>query len=537
MRGFRPLEAPRRALRLATGTVAAFLAACSGDGNAPSSAGPTQSDTSPLPSGVRLSSSSPVFDANCGRNEAGTLYVGAEVEPHLAINPARPSNLIASWQQDRWSNGASRGVVVAASQDGGGTWTTRTPPFSRCAGGDFERASDPWISIGPTGIAYQMVLSVTGSVFGAGSSSAMLGSRSTDGGLNWSAPQTLIQDTAPYFNDKNSLAADPFDERFVYAAWDRLEQNNGGPAYFARSSDAGVSWEAARAVHDPGRTAQIIGAELVVVPGGDLLYFFTQFDGLGGQVQTSVNFIRSRNRGDTWDPPFTLGRSLPVGTRDPETAAVVRDGASLMHVATGGGLIAATWQDGRFSNGARDGVAFSMSRDLGRTWTAPVQINGATSAGAFTPQVQISMDGLISVGYFDLRANTPDPSTLLANYWMTRSTDGITWTEVPIAGPFNLSSAANAGGLFVGDYVGLVAAGPSALSLLSLATNDPNNRSDIFFKVSSLLRSASGASPRSYRAPSAPERISADLARASSENAIRELGEKLTIRPPGRVRR
>lgn len=522
-----------RILRLAGGALAFFAISSCGGGAAPGPSAAPQT-TATTNAGIRVSAVDAAFDSTCGRNETGTVFVGAEVEPHLALNPARPSNLIATWQQDRWSNGGARGLVTAASQDGGATWARRALPFSRCAGGPFERASDPWITIGPTGIAQMMSLSITGSVFAPGSSSAMQVARSVDGGVSWSAPLTLIQDAAPFFNDKNSMTADPFDANFIYAAWDRLEQNAGGPAYFARSTDTGVTWGAAQAIHDPGPTSQIIGAEVVVSAEGEVLYFFTQIDAVGNQNQSSVVFLRSSDRGRTWATPFTIGRSLPVGTRDPDTGAQVRDGALLMHAAAGPGVIVVTWQDARFSGGARDGIAFSQSRDGGRTWSEPAQINGAPNFAAFTPQPQVANDGTISVGYFDLRGNTSDPATLPAQYWLTRSTDGRNWTETRIAGPFDLSKAPMAPGAFVGDYVGLVAAGSSVLSLLPVAGDDANNRTDIYFAATSIARaSGDGALQlRGYSAIAAPKAApAAGFMQAVTDQIARSLGNKMTIRP------
>lgn len=516
-----------------------LVVAAPGCGSGSSGSAPTTATaTTTTTNGVKVSANEAVYNADCGRNETGTLFANAEVEPHLALNPARASNLIAAWQQDRWSNGGARGLVAASSNDAGATWTRRTLPFARCSGGPFERASDPWVTIGPTGVVQMMALAITGELFTPGSSNAMLVVRSTDGGLTWSAPQTLIQDTGPFLNDKNSMTADPYDARYVYGGWDRLEQNNGGPAYFVRSADSGLTWESPRIVHDPGPTGQIIGAEIVVTTEGDLLYFFTGFQMVGTQNQASVVFVRSRDRGLTWSAPVVVSRLLPVGTRDPETGVAVRDGASLMHAAAGPGVVVVTWQDARFSNGARDGIAFSQSRDGGVTWSGPVQINGAPAAGAFTAQPQVSADGLISVGYFDLRANTPDPATLPAQYWMARSADGRTWTEARIAGPFNLANAPNAGGSFVGDYVGLVTAGSSALSLLAISGDDVNNRTDVFFSIATLARAATAGEPMpadGYRAIDAPRRpISEELVEKTSAEIARDLGPKLTMRPPSR---
>src|SRR5215203_6276220 len=73
---------------------------------------------------VQVSGASP-FDANCGlAGQSGTNYPNSEVEPYVEVNPANGANLIGAWQQDRWSNGGSRGNVVGASLENGepGSW-------------------------------------------------------------------------------------------------------------------------------------------------------------------------------------------------------------------------------------------------------------------------------------------------------------------------------------------------------------------------------------------------------------------------------
>ncbi len=160
----------------------------------------------------------------------GTNYVNAEVEPFVAVDPASPSHLIAVFQQDRWSNGGARGLVTAVSADGGSTWTEpKRPTFSTCAGGTaanggaHDRSSDPWVSIGPDGRAYQVSLSVSA----AQTISAILASTSTDGGTTWSGTATIQRDNSPdhfVFNDKESVTADPFKAGTAYVAWDPSRQ-------------------------------------------------------------------------------------------------------------------------------------------------------------------------------------------------------------------------------------------------------------------------------------------------------------------------
>ena len=100
-----PDHYPMRAMLAA----ALLLAACSG-GESNISA-PTGTGTPPNPSvpSSGLVSETSNFSPNCaGVTNTGTLYANAEVEPHIAINPVNPNNLIATWQQDRWSNGGVR---------------------------------------------------------------------------------------------------------------------------------------------------------------------------------------------------------------------------------------------------------------------------------------------------------------------------------------------------------------------------------------------------------------------------------------------
>lgn len=112
---------------------------------------------------------------------------------------------------------------------------------SAANGGDFDRATDPRTAFALDGSAYQLALTLTGTTFGAGSQTALLVSRSNNGGATWGATTTLIRDGAGFFNDKGSITADSRDARFVYATWDRLVAAGGGPTMFARSIDNGLS--------------------------------------------------------------------------------------------------------------------------------------------------------------------------------------------------------------------------------------------------------------------------------------------------------
>jgi hypothetical protein len=145
------------------------------------------------------------------------------------------------------------------------------------------------------------------------------------------------------------------------------------------------------------------------------------------------------------------------------------------------GTLYASWQDARFTNGGHDAIALSRSTDGGLTWSAPVRVNANPAVPAFTPTLAVLPTGAVGVLYYDLRqAGTATYQP--AEVWLATSTDATAWTEARLAGAFDLLDAPNAGGLFLGDYNGLVGSGSTFLALYSRVTGagDLQNRTDVF---------------------------------------------------------
>lgn len=461
---------------------------------------------------IAVSAASP-FANDCGI-AFGTLYRGAEVEPSLAVNPRDSRHWIAAWQQDRWSNGSSRGIVAAVTFDAGSTWTRVAPRYTVCSGGTYERASDPWIDFAPDGTAWLSALVTTGTSFTAKSINAIVVSRSSDGGMTWSEPYEIIRDSgATFFNDKETITADPFDARFVYAAWDRLQGSTRGPAYFSRTTDGGATWETPRPIYDPGSGQQTIGNLIRVLPDGTLVDLLTHIaagaddEDKAAPEDATLEVLRSTDRGLTWSEPIRVAAYRPAGVLDPFTRAPVRDGTPIAALAVSPeGALYVAWQDARMSpDPERDDILLSRSADGGFTWSQPVRVNGAPGKSAFAPQVNVAADGTIGVTYFDLRSDTVDAGSLLADYWIARSHDGLTWIESHVAGPFDLLAAPFAGGYFLGDYMGLASVAGDFLALHARTTGKPGDPTDIY------LARIPGTTPgTAYRADTAKAAPGAD---------------------------
>jgi hypothetical protein len=378
----------------------------------------------------RITGPSP-FPPNCGgASQGGTLYRNAEVEPFVDTNPLNPRNLVAVWQQDRWSNGGARGDLTGISFDRGQTWRRPdSPPFTRCAGGnprnggDYDRASDPWVSFGANGVAHQIALAISDDQ----SISAILHSRSTDGGRTWGRIHTLQRDTtAALFNDKETITADPRNGRFVYAVWDRLQTENpddpasdfSGDTLFTRSTNGGRTWEPTRTILDfpDNSNTQTIGNQIVVLGDGTLVNTFNLIE----EGFPLVAIQRSEDRGRTWSDPIVVdvlfgsaaqGQGVidptdnaPVRTGDilPEVGADPRRGSETLHIA---------WQDIRFTLAAplpyvNDQIVISSSTDGGLSWSDPRRVSENKLTQAFTGSVEVDERGAVGVTYYDFTNDT-----------------------------------------------------------------------------------------------------------------------------------
>ncbi len=411
--------------------------------------------------------------------QPGINYPGSEIEPWIEANPANPRNLIAGWQQDRWSDGGARGLVAGVSIDGGTTWARLVPPhISKCSGGIYDRATDPWVAISPDGTAYFMSLAFNNNrPDGASGQNAMLVSRSRNGGISWSKPIPLIIDTdGQIFNDKNSMTADPRSSDHVYAVWDRYidftvpsAQQAGAvskaqevlprdgvlrlrawrqkqasrtanaaaapptlkaPTVFTRTVNGGRSWEPPRVIYDPGNDAQTLGNVIAVAPDGTLLNFFLNFSASG---DASIGVQKSFNKGRTFArPKFPLPVTITLtGTLTPDKQEGVRDSNSLLDVAVDrqNGNLYLVWQDGRSGN--MDKVLFSQSLDGGTIWSAPIRIAMTPPGGkrlrnqSSNPSVEVGPNHQIAVTYYDFRFDRSNGPELM-DYFAVFCTPGRT---------------------------------------------------------------------------------------------------------------
>jgi hypothetical protein len=182
------------------------------------------------------------------------------------------------------------------------------------------------------------------------------------------------------------------------------------------------------------------------------------------------------------------------GTLSPNLQESVRDGSILFDVAVDpvNGALYAVWQDNRFRG--IDEVAFAQSTDGGGTWSNTIRISQTPAdrnelrEQAFIPSIAVGARGELIVTYYDFRNDKAQGE--LTDYWAVfcqadcgkRSSWG---GELRLTDKsFDVLDAPDAGGHFLGDYMGLIGARDLVHPVFGIAT-DPNLTTTLTRRTSS----------------------------------------------------
>jgi hypothetical protein len=454
---------------------------------------PCQGQVSHLGPLIELSQPS-VLSGCTGIGLPGTWGPNDAAEPAISVNPVQPNNVAADWIM-----GPGGDVVSVASFDGGRSWQRVPLPLTTCSGGPFAVAADPWLAFGPDGALYAI------NAMGDSFSATFIGvNKSSDGGLHWSGISYVTP--TPGTGARPSISTDSTDSRFAYAFW-QGSVKNAGPQFFSRTTDGGATWETPYAPYQLAPHYAVDFSQVFVLPGGSLVDLcLLYYEGPNQPPKQSyVARMGSTNHGQSWSSlsiavpmqpvsqPNSTGFNLVV---DPETGRYVHDaGDPAFAMDPQNGNLYAVWEDGRFSNGLINEIAFSVSSDGGLSWSNPIRINQTPqnipllNRQAFLPSVAVLADGTIGISYYDFRFNDPNPGAP-TDYWLAQCrpsaanspASAASWGyEVRLTDTsFNLQSAFLLGDeSFLGDYVGGLAASGKAF-VAAFTAVDQNGLTSIF---------------------------------------------------------
>ena len=334
--------------------------------------------------------------------------MGVDVsEPHVTTNPLAPQEFFNAWN-----------INAAYYTHNGFDWTRTVPPFA-----PYSVAGDPVTAYDSLGNLFYM--SMYGSISGA------VVIRSTDNGINWSAPSIAVSGV-----DKCWMAADqtmgPY-ANYVYAVM------TGGPGgNFSRSTDHGATWQTTFTT-----TAQSLPGMMVAV-GPDVLGGNNISGGCvyvvahgGSTTAATYTFYRSTNGGATFDlmsaqnyagyvGTFVGGRHSVENMRTRPYPFITADNSFGPYRGRLYLVYAKNEPDG---SGFKPDIWCRYSDDQGATWTSATRINDDPNPldnHQWAPAIWCDKEtGRLYAKWYDSRR---DPNSDSTDVYASYSDDGgVTW--------------------------------------------------------------------------------------------------------------
>lgn len=335
-------------------------------------------------------------------------------EPSIAVNPKNPQQMVVAWQVN---------ASAAYSNDGGQTWAVAdgTVPKEYRVSGDVSVTYDAAGHALLCYIAFDRLGTSQYWAHGA-TRNGIFVRRSLDGGATWeaSAATVIAHDSVPGipFEDKPYIVADPVSAHRgnLYIGWTQFTLTT-SELLFSRSTDGGLTWSAPLKLNSvPGLPRDDNGAlegfDAAVAPDGEIYAIWDSREGImmatssnGGQSFTKDRRIIPAGPGYFGITGVSRSNGFPQIGIDPRGKK--------------GGRIYVSWSD--YSNGDVD-VFVSSSADHGKTWSAPVRVNDDPihngSDQFFQWMAADATSGAVNLVFYDRRRNNDETTVTLA-----RSTD------------------------------------------------------------------------------------------------------------------
>jgi hypothetical protein len=398
-------------------------------------------------------------------------YTNPEGQHKTQVEPdsfGHGDTVVTTFQTGRVFGGGASNIGWATTTNAGRTWTTGMLPGTTVnQGGPWSFISDPAVAYDPEHDVWMIsTLGFGGAASTFGAPSAILTSRSTDGGLTWQDP--VITSLGPSsFYDKNWIACDtwPASPHYgnCYTEWD--DTGLGNQISMSTSTDGGLTWSPAAS---PGDLSSGLGGQPVVRPNGDVIVPYTE-------NYSAIRSFRSTDGGITWTSSVQVTTStrhtVAGGLRSPPLPSAEVDGSGKVYV---------VWHDCRFriSCSAND-IVMSTSTD-GQTWSpvARVPIDPTDSGvdhfipGIGADRASFGAGARLALSYYYYPVSGCNASTCQLTAGFVSSLDGgATWSAPKqISAPMNLSWIANTSqGRMVGDYISTSFAGGYAFPVFAIA--------------------------------------------------------------------
>jgi hypothetical protein len=310
--------------------------------------------------------------------------------PRVVITPRDPGKVFLLWQEIIFSGGSHGGDILFARSEDGGVSFAAPINLSSSAGGDGKGRinKDLWhngsldLAAGADGAVYAAWTEYDG---------ALWLSVSSDHGRTFTRARHIAGDGAKPARAP-SLAIGP--ERTLYLAW-TLGEDRSADIHLARSRDGGLTFSDPRIV---ARTSGHSDAPKLAVDLNNALHLAWAESSNGPFERRHILYMRSLDGARSFEPPRRIsgeGAAFPSLEVDAQGNPTV------------------IWELFRARHEAR-GLGFAVSRDGGKTFTAPGAVPGSADPaggpngshqGLLMRKLAVNGDGAVAVVNSSLQKN------------------------------------------------------------------------------------------------------------------------------------